>query len=142
MEGDPKIKQRRREVARQILIQKLQSDVPKADVIVTNPTHFAVALQYTEGRMRAPRVVAKGAGEIAAKIREVARKHRVPMLTSPPLARSLYRHCEIGAEIPVQLYHAVAQVLTWVYQLKRRVSGALLEPKIEVPPEVRYDPSE
>ena len=139
-EGRPEVKARMRKLQTQLATRRMMQAIPKADVVVTNPTHFAVALQYSEGRMRAPRVVAKGAGEIATKIREIARQHRVPMLSSPPLARSLYRHCEIGAEIPIALYHAVAQVLTWVYQLKRRVSGPLPDPKIEIPPEVRYDP--
>lgn len=141
-EGRPEVKARLRKLQNQLATRRMMQAIPKADVVVTNPTHFAVALQYTEGRMRAPRVVAKGAGEVAAKIREIARKHRVPMLSSPPLARSLFRHCEIGAEIPVALYQAVAQVLTWVYQLKRRISGPLPDPKIEVPPEVRYDPTD
>jgi len=141
-EGRPEVKARLRKLQNQLATRRMMQAIPKADVVVTNPTHYAVAIQYTEGRMRAPRVVAKGAGEVAAKIREIARKHRVPQLSSPPLARSLYRHCEIGAEIPVALYHAVAQVLTYIYQLKRRISGALPEPKIEVPPEVRYDPTD
>jgi flagellar biosynthetic protein FlhB len=141
-EGRPEVKARVRKLQSQLATRRMMQAIPKADVVVTNPTHFAVALQYTEGRMRAPKVIAKGAGEVAAKIREIAAKHRVPLMSSPPLARSLYRYCEIGAEIPVQLYQAVAQVLTYVYQLKRRISGVLPEPKIEVPPEVRYDPAE
>jgi flagellar biosynthetic protein FlhB len=93
--------------------------VPTADVVVTNPTHYAVALKYDAGRMRAPKVVAKGADEIALKIREIADAHRVSIIEAPPLARALYRHAELEREIPSQLYAAVAQVLSYVYQLKR-----------------------
>jgi flagellar biosynthesis protein FlhB len=92
--------------------------VPKADVVVTNPTHFAVALRYDDKRMRAPIVVAKGADVIAARIREVAGEHQVPIFEAPPLARVLYRNVDIGQEIPADVYVAVAQVLTYVMQLK------------------------
>ncbi len=96
----------------------MMQEVPKADVVITNPTHFAVALRYDERRMRAPIVVAKGADLIAARIREVADEHRVPIFEAPPLARALFRNVEIGGEIPATLYVAVAQVLTYIYQLK------------------------
>lgn len=95
----------------------MMEDVPKADVIVTNPTHYSVALQYDENKMSAPKVVAKGAGLIALRIREIGAEHRVPTLEAPPLARALYRHAEIGQQIPGQLYAAVAEVLAWVWQL-------------------------
>jgi flagellar biosynthetic protein FlhB len=95
----------------------------KADVIVTNPTHYSVALRYDENKMSAPKVVAKGAGLIALRIREIGTENRVPIL-KPPLARALYRHAEIGQQIPGQLYAAVAEVLAWVWQLKRwRLAG-------------------
>jgi flagellar biosynthetic protein FlhB len=96
----------------------MMQDVPKADVVVTNPTHFAVALRYDDKRMRAPIVVARGADAIAARIREVAGEHQVPIFEAPPLARVLYRNVEIGEEIPANVYVAVAQVLTYVFQLK------------------------
>ena len=92
--------------------------VPQADVIITNPTHYAVALQYSAGKDKAPRVVAKGVDLIAQQIRELAAAHRVPLVEAPPLARALYRSCEIDSEIPGVLYQAVAQVLSYVYQLR------------------------
>jgi len=101
--------------------------------VVTNPTHYAVALQYEGDSMRAPRVVAKGAGEIAAAIRELAREHRVPLVAAPPLARALYRGVPLDQEIPAQLYAAVARVLTYVYQLRAWRGGTRppAEPAIE-----------
>ncbi|WP_454727252.1 MULTISPECIES: flagellar biosynthesis protein FlhB [Cupriavidus] len=117
-EGDPHIKNRIRQQQRAMARRRMMSEVPKADVVVTNPTHFAVALRYEEGRMGAPRVVAKGSGEVAARIREIAAEHSVPLLSAPPLARALHRHVELGREIPAGLYTAVAEVLAWVYQLK------------------------
>ena len=106
----------------------MMAEIPNADVVVTNPTHYAVALKYQEGQMRAPRVVAMGADLIAARIRGEARLHRVPILEAPPLARALYRHTELGEEIPAALYTAVAEVLAYVYpaqtlQRQRRASG-------------------
>jgi flagellar biosynthetic protein FlhB len=92
--------------------------VPKADVVIVNPTHFAVALKYDEKRMRAPVVVAKGADVIAARIREIATDSLVPIFEAPPLARALFKSVDIGGEIPATLYVAVAQVLTYIYQLK------------------------
>jgi flagellar biosynthetic protein FlhB len=117
-EGDPHIKGRIRQQQRAMARRRMMTEVPKADVVVTNPTHFAVALRYEEGRMGAPRVVAKGTGDIAARIRELAAAHRVPLMSAPPLARALHRHVELGHEIPAGLYTAVAEVLAWVYQLK------------------------
>ncbi|KWR87799.1 flagellar biosynthesis protein FlhB [Cupriavidus sp. IDO] len=117
-EGDPQIKSRIRQQQRAIARRRMMSEVPKADVVVTNPTHFAVALRYEEGRMSAPRVVAKGSDEVAARIRALAAEHRVPLMSAPPLARALHRHVELGQEIPAGLYTAVAEVLAWVYQLK------------------------
>jgi flagellar biosynthetic protein FlhB len=117
-EGSPEVKGRIRQIQQQLARQRMMQDVPKADVVVTNPTHFAVALKYDEKRMRAPIVVAKGADEIAAKIREVAGEHKVPIFEAPPLARVLFRNVDIGDEIPATLYIAVAQILTYVFQLK------------------------
>ncbi|RPE80851.1 flagellar biosynthesis protein FlhB [Vulcaniibacterium tengchongense] len=118
-EGNPEVKARVRQVAAQLSRRRMMEAVPTADVVVTNPTHYAVALKYEAERMRAPRVVAKGADEIALAIRELAGKHRVAIVEAPPLARALYRHAQIDQEIPVKLYAAVAQVLSYVYQLKR-----------------------
>jgi flagellar biosynthetic protein FlhB len=124
MEGDPHVKGRIRQMQRAAARRRMMEDVPKADVIVTNPTHYSVALQYDENKMSAPKVVAKGAGLIALRIREIATENRVPILEAPPLARALYRHAEIGQQIPGQLYAAVAEVLAWVWQLKRwRLAG-------------------
>ncbi|MGO4815305.1 flagellar biosynthesis protein FlhB [Cupriavidus sp. 2MCAB6] len=117
-EGDPHIKARIRQQQRAMAKRRMMSEVPKADVVVTNPTHFAVALRYEEGRMSAPRVVAKGSEAIAARIREIAVENGVPLLSAPPLARALHRHVELGQEIPAGLYTSVAEVLAWVYQLK------------------------
>ena len=97
--------------------------VPTADVVVTNPTHYAVALKYEEGRMQAPRVVAKGVDAVAARIRELADEHGVQRVESPALARALYRHVEIEDEVPGPLFKAVAQVLAYVYQLKAYRQG-------------------
>lgn len=123
-EGDPHVKGRIRQMQRAAARQRMMEDVPKADVILTNPTHYSVALQYDENKMSAPRVVAKGAGLIALRIRELGSENRVPILEAPPLARALYRHAEIGQQIPGQLYAAVAEVLAWIWQLKRwRLAG-------------------
>lgn len=122
-EGDPHTKARIRQQQRQAARRRMMSEVPKADVVVTNPTRYAVALKYEEDKHGAPRVLAKGSGLIAAKIRELAAEHRIPALEAPPLARALYRHVELGQEIPAELYSAVAQVLAWVFQLRSWRSG-------------------
>ena len=124
-EGSPEVKGRVRRMQREIARRRMMHEVPKSDVIVVNPTHFAVALRYDEKRMRAPLVVAKGTDLVAARIREIATEHSVPIFEAPPLARALYHSVEIGSEIPATLYAAVAQVLTYIYQLKAaRTSGA------------------
>lgn len=129
-EGDPHVKGRIRQAMRAAARRRMMADVPKADVIVTNPTHYSVALKYQEGKMSAPKVVAKGAGDIALKIRELAKEHRIPILEAPPLARALYRHTEIGQFIPGALYAAVAEVLAWVWQLRRwKREGGLIPNK-------------
>jgi flagellar biosynthesis protein FlhB len=117
-DGSPEMKGRIRRAQQELARRRMMHEVPKANVVVTNPTHFAVALRYDEKRMRAPIVVAKGADVIAARIREVATGHNVPIFEAPPLARALHRHVEIGGEIPSSLYVAVAQVLTYIYQVK------------------------
>jgi flagellar biosynthesis protein FlhB len=118
-DGDPHIKAKIRSQQRAAARRRMMQQVPTADVIVTNPTHFAVALKYTDGEMRAPRVVAKGVDLVAARIRELGREANVPLLEAPPLARALYHNVDLNREIPGALYGAVAQVLAWVYQLKR-----------------------
>ncbi|WP_445621586.1 flagellar biosynthesis protein FlhB [Kushneria sp. Sum13] len=144
-EGDPHVKGRIRQQQQAIARRRMMSEVPKADVIITNPTHFAVALAYKDDEMGAPRVVAKGADAVAAKIRELGQENRIPFLEAPALARSLYRHGELGREIPAALYTAVAEVLAWVYQLRRHRSEGGKTPKrpghIEVPEEMAYTPS-
>ena len=127
-EGDPHVKARIRQQQRQAARRRMMSEVPKADVVVTNPTHYAVALKYDEDKSGAPRVVAKGTGLIAAKIRELAAENRVPTLEAPPLARALHQHVELGQEIPGELYTAVAEVLAWVFQLRSWRSGWGVEP--------------
>ena len=117
MDGDPRVKQRRRQLAQQMMKEQFKRDVPTADVIVTNPTHFAVALKYDAGNMHAPRVVAKGQDFMAQRIREIAIASGVPILERPPLARALYKLVQVGQEIPEQYYSAVAEILAYVYEL-------------------------
>lgn len=127
-DGDPHVKQRIRTQQREMARRRMMSEVPKADVVVTNPTHFAVAIEWKEDSMRAPRVVAKGSDLVAARIREIAEAHGVPVLHAPPLARALHKHAEIGGEIPAALYNAVAQVLAWVYGLRASIDGGRPQP--------------
>jgi flagellar biosynthesis protein FlhB len=123
MEGDPQLKARIRSLQRAAARKRMMAAVPKASVIVTNPTHYAVALEYRDG-MRAPKVVAKGIELVAKRIREIGEANGVPVLEAPPLARALYRHAELESEIPPALYNVVAQVLAYVYQVRRyRASG-------------------
>ncbi len=118
-EGSPEVKGRIRSMQRQMAQRRMMTDLPTADVVVTNPTHYAVALRYSEQGMAAPKVIAKGTDLVAARIREVAAEHRIPLLEAPPLARALHKHTEIGQTIPEALYAAVAEVLAYVYQLRR-----------------------
>lgn len=128
-DGSPEVKGRIRQIQQTLAHGRMLQDVPTADVVVTNPTHYAVALRYDDSRMRAPVVVAKGADLIAARIRELAAEHAVPIVEAPPLARALHRSVEIGSEIPAALYAAVAQVLTYVFQLRAaRDAGTALPP--------------
>lgn len=122
LEGNPEVKNRVRALQREAARRRMMAAVPTADVIVTNPTHYAAALAYRSG-MRAPKVVAKGAGEIALNIRRLGGENAVPILESPPLARALYRHAELDREVPAILYAAVAEVLAYVYQLNDWRSG-------------------
>jgi len=118
-EGDPHLKARIRSQQREMARRRMMAEVPKADVVVTNPTHFAVALRYESGAMGAPVVVAKGMNLLAQRIRDLAGEHEVPVLEAPPLARALYRHVDPGDAIPATLYAAVAEVMAWVYQLRQ-----------------------
>lgn len=117
-EGDPHIKGRIRAMQREAARKRMMQEVPKADVIVTNPTHYAVAIKYQSGKMTAPQVVAKGSHLLAERIIELAREHKVAILRTPPFARALYFHAELGQEIPAKLYTAAAEVLAYVYQLR------------------------
>lgn len=122
-EGNPEMKGKRRARQRQIAQGNSVGAVPKADFVVMNPTHFAVALKYDESKMGAPQVISKGADLLALKIRDLAKLHQVPVLQSPMLARALYAHAELNQEIPGNLYTAVAQVLAYVYKLKSAMQG-------------------
>lgn len=119
-EGDPMLKGRRKARMRELAKRRVNSAVSKADVVVVNPTHYAVALRYDDTRDAAPIVVAKGVDELAEKIREAARQHGVPVLSRPPLTRALYKHVKEGRPIPANLYRAVAEVLAYVYKLRGR----------------------
>lgn len=132
MEIKNKIKARMRQMAR----KRMLTAVPAADLVVMNPTHYAVALKYDEARMGAPRVVAKGTDLLAMKIRDLAREAKVPVLQAPPLARALYAHVELDQEVPAALFAAVAQVLAWVYQLRRAPNLHLAPPDVVVPPDL------
>jgi flagellar biosynthetic protein FlhB len=119
-EGDPLIKSRIKRLQREVATRRMMEDVPKADVIITNPTHIAVALQYNEGLV-APRVIAKGAESVAEKIKNLARENSIPIVENKPLARTIFKTLKIGQVIPRELYTAVAEVLSYVYRLKRKL---------------------
>jgi len=142
VEGNPQLKGRMRALQREASQRSSVAAVPKADLVVMNPTHYAVAIRYDDATMSAPRVIAKGADLIAMQIRDMAKTHDVPVLQSPMLARALYAHAEIDSEIPSVLYAAVAQVLAYVYQLKAALKGKgpmpLVQPVPQVP--VELDP--
>jgi flagellar biosynthetic protein FlhB len=122
VEGSPETKARLRQRMRELTSRRMLAAVPMADLVVMNPTHYAVALKYDEATMAAPRVVAKGADLLAIKIRDLARENKVPVLQAPPLARALYAHTEVDHEVPARLFTAVAQVLAWVYQLREAMA--------------------
>ncbi len=115
-EGNPQIKAALRKKQRELAMRRMMSEVPKADVVITNPEHYAVALQYKRGEMAAPKVIAKGKDNIALKIKEIAEKNSIPVVEDPPLARSLYSSCDIGDFIPESLYVAVAKILAKIYK--------------------------
>jgi flagellar biosynthetic protein FlhB len=127
-EGRPEVKSRIRQLQRELSRRRMMDEVPKADLVVTNPTHYAVALRYEPLKSAAPRVVAKGADLLAAQIRTLARAHAVPMIEAPPLARALYRGVKLDQEIPAPLYLAVAQLLAYVYQLRTAREAGTREP--------------
>ncbi|HSQ04356.1 MAG TPA: flagellar type III secretion system protein FlhB, partial [Burkholderiales bacterium] len=137
-EGDPLIKGHIRRMQREVARRRMMAEVPHADVVVTNPLRFAVALRYESATMRAPRVVAKGTRLLAQRIRELAEEHGVTVLAAPPLARALYHHTELGDEIPATLYTTVAEVLAYVFQLRRyrELGGAVpsAPQRFDVPP--------
>ena len=142
-EGDPMMRGQVRARQREMSKRRMLAAVPSADIIVVNPTHYAVAIRYDESNMDAPLVVAKGVDILAARIQAIARESNVPVLQAAPLARALYANVEINQEVPRALYAAIAQVLAYVYQLKRWVPGRTAAPKeptdIEVP--AGMDPS-
>jgi len=144
-EGKPEVKGRIRQMQREISQRQMMKDVPQADVVITNPTHFSVALKYEDNHRNAPIIVAKGSDFVALKIREIAKENDVPVLSSPPLARALYYSTEIGEEVPTGLFKAVAQVLAYVFQLKRHNQSQAQKPtlpaenEIEIPNEYRRD---
>ncbi|MFN0071909.1 MAG: flagellar biosynthesis protein FlhB [Chloroflexota bacterium] len=124
-EGSPQVRQRIRALQRQLARGRMLQDVPTADVIITNPTHLAIALSYHGEDMAAPKVVAKGADHIAARIREIGQKHNVPLVENKPLAQALYRSVEVGNDIPAALFQAVAEVLAYIYRLRSRGLGGV-----------------
>ena len=138
-DGDPMVKGRIRSMQREAARRRMMAAIPTADVVVTNPTHYAVALKYGDKGMRAPLVVAKGSDMLAMRIREIARENHVPILEAPPLARALHKHTELGESIPEALYTAVAEVLAYVYQLKRYQAQGGARPH---EPEALYVPVE
>jgi flagellar biosynthetic protein FlhB len=144
-DGRPEVKAKIRQLQHQMARARMMDKVPTADVVITNPTHYAVAIKYSAGKMRAPVVVAKGAGVIAAAIRELATQNKVPLVSAPPLARALYRSVELDKEIPSQLYKSVAAVLTYLYQLRNgtlRTSPDFSEPVPGGEPDVDVPPTQ
>lgn len=141
-EGKPEVKSKVRQLQYEMAQRRMMQDVPDADVVITNPTHFSVALRYKPEQDDAPILLAKGGDEIAMKIREIAREHDIEIVSAPPLARSIYHHADIGEEIPSGLYMAVAQVLAYVFQLRqfrRRVSPRPSMPDFPIPDDLKKD---
>ena len=139
-EGKPEVKQRIRRLQYEMSQRRMMSDVPDADVVITNPTHYAVALKYHSDEMKAPILLAKGTDEVALKIREIASHNKIPVVESPSLARSVYTFTKVGKEIPEGLYVAIAQVLAYVYQLDqyfKRQGPKPRQPTFPVPPDLR-----
>ncbi|MCA9291518.1 MAG: flagellar biosynthesis protein FlhB [Phycisphaerales bacterium] len=122
-DGDPEVKKRRMRMAQQIAMQRVAATVPKADVIITNPEHISIAIQYDASSMRAPKVVAKGADYLAMRIRQIAMQHGIPIIERKPLARALYAQVDVGREVPPDFYQAVAEILAYVYRLSGKAAG-------------------
>jgi flagellar biosynthesis protein FlhB len=137
-DGSPQTKRRIRLLRRRMARGRMAAEVPKADVVVTNPEHYAAALRYDESRMRAPRLVAKGTGLVARRIREIAAEHQIPIIEAPPLARAICRYVELEDEVPAALYPPVAEVLAYVYRLRAAVASG--RPPPGVPRDQRFDP--
>jgi flagellar biosynthetic protein FlhB len=127
MEGDQGMKNKRRQLGRKMIMQRIHRDVPKADVVITNPTELAIALKYDDEEMGAPRVVAKGAGFLAARIRQIAVQNGVPIVERKPLAQALYKTVDVGQEVPPHFYQAIAEILAYVYELAGKGSRRLVE---------------
>lgn len=143
-EGKPEVKQRIRQLQYEMSQRKMMQDVPKADVVITNPTHYSVAIRYDQQEGDAPVVLARGADFVALKIREIAREHDIPVVEAAPLARALFYATQPGDEVPTGLYTAVAQVLAYVFQLRSRDAGAPRprppQPhELEIPPDLQVD---
>jgi flagellar biosynthesis protein FlhB len=122
-EGDPHVKGRVRSLQLEAAYNRMIRDLPQADVVVANPVHLAVALRYDSTSMRAPQVIAKGRRKLAERIKAIAREHGIPVIENPPLARSLFASCEVGIEIPADLYRAVAELLAFVWRTSQRRAG-------------------
>ena len=135
-EGNVEVKSKIKARMREMVRKRMLAAVPLADLVVMNPTHYAVALKYDEGKMGATRVVAKGTDLLALRIRDIARDAKVPVLQAPPLARALYTHVDLDGEVPAALFSAVAQVLAWVYTLRRSPQAAVAQPDVLVPDEL------
>ncbi len=142
-EGDPMVKGRIRSLQREAARHRMMAAIPTADVVVTNPTHYAIALKYSDKGMRAPVVVAKGSQLLALRIREIAQENHVPILEVPPLARALHKHTDLGEFIPEALYTAVAEVLAYVYQLRRYEAQGGMRPQepSDLPVPAELDPA-
>ena len=141
-DGHPEVKQHIRKLQMEMAERRMMQEVPKADVVITNPTHYAVALKYDQTSMGAPRVIAKGADLVAAEIRKVAAENNVPIAAAPPLTRALFFNTELGDEIPAGLYLAVAQILAYVYQLdktKRASNDEITLPDVDIPDDLKHD---
>lgn len=142
-DGRPEIKQKIRQLQQQMANNRMMQEMPSADVVITNPDHYSVALRYDQGRDSAPVVVAKGLDFMAFKIREVASEYEIPIVSAPPLARAVYFNSEVGDEIPAGLYVAVAQVLAYIYQLRQWAKGRAKKPKLdgkyEIPVDLQHD---
>lgn len=143
-EGKPEVKSKVRQLQREMANRRMMADVPEADVVITNPTHYSVALKYQAGSMAAPVLLAKGSDQVALKIREIAKEHNVPQMQAPPLARAIYAHTRVGDEIPEGLYVAVAQVLAYIYQMDMYAKGRGPKPErkpaMPIPNDLRVDP--